>query len=443
MQMSRDTVLFGRWQLEELLGSGLAGVTWRARDLETGDTVAIKSGPRSLFHEAELLTTLDHPHVVRCRAVMYEAGAGDPVLVTDCVEGGDLSRHISEHGPYAPTAAARLGLQLVDALETLHALDVLHRDLKPHNVLVTPREDGLPLLQVCDFGISRRLKDGEVRVTEVVVTRGYSPPEQVGGGTLTAASDLYALGACLRYMATGLHPDEEGDRGAGALEPLLDGLLCADPAARPSLDAVRRALVEVVEGRGTLVPSAPPVAGWWRRVAWGVLGLGGAVLLFVLLSRGPSEPAPSEAPAARAEGPAVVVEPQPDPVQPPAVVVARVEAAPEPASATTDGPATAPPPGAPEPPPPEVRTEATAANAPESSTEPIALTVISYPQARVLVDGQYVRDTVLKGIRLDLAPGRHSVRLEVAGDHHTVTLDLAPGTPPQRICYHFQRGSEC
>ena len=49
----------------------------------------------------------------------------------------------------------------------------------------------------------------------------------------------------------------------------------------------------------------------------------------------------------------------------------------------------------------------------------------------------------LKGIRLDLAPGRHSVRLEVAGDHHTVTLDLAPGTPPQRICYHFQRGSEC
>ncbi len=433
MELSRDTVLFGRWQLEDRLGTGLSGETWRARDLETGEAVAVKSGPRSLFHEAELLTTLDHPHVVRCRAVMYEAGAGHPVLVTDCVEGGDLAQHVAERGPYAPTAAARLGLQLVDALETLHARGVLHRDLKPQNVLVTLRDQALPLLQVCDFGIARRLKDGEVRVTEVVITRGYSPPEQLAGRSLTAASDLHALGGCLRFVATGRHPDEAGG-DAGVLAPLVDRLLAQDPSARPDLSAVRAALREAAEGRLTLVPEGSPVTGAPAKVAWWALGgVAAALALGVWLAPEPSAPTgPRGTPL--------------DPADERLVIDTLAEAVPEPQ----------PPPAAVSPPPPkqQVRTAPPPASEPEPIAEapstpsvapaaPIPVTVISYPQARIVVDGTYVRDTVLKGVRLELAPGNHSVRLEIPGDQHTVGLDLAADAPPQRICWHFERQAPC
>ncbi len=440
-ELSQDKVLFGRWRLEARLGTGLSGETWRAVDLENDTRVAIKTGPRSLFHEAELLTSLDHPHILSCLGVMYEAGAGHPVLITPHVEGGDLAQHIGRRGPFGTVPAARLGLQLVDALETLHALGVLHRDLKPNNVLVTELPDSLPLLQVCDFGISRRLKDGAVRVTEVVVTRGYSPPEQITDKALTEAADIHALGGCLRFLATGRHPDQELLSTDHALEPLWSKMLAELPGARPALWQVRAALEGFSEGRVTLVPdaSSPPnrrtsrSRGGWLIALCLVAVAGAAVHTWWPTPSGQPPPLPTGPadPSAEAEVWNLLEADLTSPELPHS----------EPAPTLTPSPAVIP-----ESNPvrdPEPRTEPAVAKEPVPPIEPVAIQVYSYPQARIVVDGRYVRDTELGGATISLQGGSHVVRLETAEAHHSWTVEVTPSGGPDRLCYRFAEDQEC
>lgn len=382
-------IVLGAWRLLYIAGEGAAGVTWRASPLDGSPDVALKAvlsgGPGSrqhdnLLREAMLLRQLRHPTVVRYLGVIDMPGTAVTWLIMEWVEGGDLSDWIARHAPVGPTRARYLMLQLVDALEFLHSRDVIHRDLKPANILVRPTLEGPPRLCVADFGISRRMVDGAAPATRPAGTPGYAPPEIWGSAPLTAAADLFSMGAILWYLLTGHEavprPGDSSPRAAHLSSSLRDlvppgsedlarlaiALLAAAPADRPSLEQVREALerpspADVVSG-GTLLPkdtSPPlpphaattdilepppprglPLLGIAAVLAAMALSCGASWLIFSG-SRAPSV-AVQPAPATEAEGavsppPAAVAPPPPEPVAEPTPAPVRVPAAPAVAAA--------------------------------------------------------------------------------------------------------------
>ncbi|MFH1468852.1 MAG: serine/threonine-protein kinase, partial [Pseudomonadota bacterium] len=283
-------VLMGRYTLARRLGHGLGGETWLAQG-PSGE-VAVKvlgahedpEGRRQgdLLREATLLRGLEHPHVVGYRGIHDLAEEGLTLLITDYVPGGDLEGLVqARSAPFGVAEVARLGLQLVDAVAALHARQCLHRDLKPSNVLVGAGEGGLPLLRVADFGISRSLVDGRARSSQPLGSLGYAAPEQYQAGELTPATDRFALGGILLFLATAHHPPPlalgqqaglarallrraqgEGAEGLPELAALVEGLLAMEPDARADLDRCRAVLAALADGRppegGAPEAGAPP-----------------------------------------------------------------------------------------------------------------------------------------------------------------------------------------
>ncbi|HIB63868.1 MAG TPA: serine/threonine protein kinase [Phycisphaerales bacterium] len=178
--------LLDRYVLTAFLGTGAGGETWQAdgprgpvaiKVVRAGTDLSVGSF-QDLIREAGVLRTLRSPHIVEYLEFSDRPHEGCAFLVTALVPGGNLAKHIREHGAYETRAVARLGLQLVMALEALHGANILHRDLKPHNVLVSPRTDDDPLLQVTDFGISRRAVHGVVDTIDRKLSPAYASPEQ-------------------------------------------------------------------------------------------------------------------------------------------------------------------------------------------------------------------------------------------------------------------------
>ena len=244
-------VLGGRYRLVELLGQGGMATIYRATDAQLGREVAVKVlhpeyGRDPDFvarfkQEAQSAASLSHPNIVG----VYDFGtdAVGPYIVMELVDGEDVATLLARNGPLPPRQAARLAAEVAHALAAAHARGIVHRDVKPGNILVS--SDGR--VKVTDFGIARAWADA--RLTLPGVTLGsvhYFSPEQALGEQATEASDTYSLGIVLYELLSGRRP-WEGDSAAAvamarisAPPPLVSAIR---PNVPPALEAIdRRAL---------------------------------------------------------------------------------------------------------------------------------------------------------------------------------------------------------
>ncbi|MDT3399068.1 serine/threonine-protein kinase [Streptomyces sp. B1866] len=275
----------GRYRLVARLGHGGMGTVWRAHDEVVDREVAVKEprvpdhlGERdraTLFQrmrrEARAAARIDHPSVVTVHDVVVEDGR--PWLVMELVRGHSLGDRLAE-GTLDPREAARIGLAVLGALTAAHEAGVLHRDVKPDNVLLG-RDDRVVLT---DFGIAQ--VEGEQGLTETGAFVGspeFIAPERVLGQRPGPESDLWSLGVVLYAAVEGMSPFRRSHtpatlqavlsaepqvpaRGAGALGMLVMQLLRKDPAARPTAAEARETLEAVARPRPA--PTALPLGGY-------------------------------------------------------------------------------------------------------------------------------------------------------------------------------------
>ncbi|MET8743386.1 protein kinase [Streptomyces sp. NPDC004728] len=286
-------VIDDRFELVSRLGSGGMGMVWRAHDLALHRDVALKevrppdpalaeNDPESarllrerVLREARALARLDHPGVVTVHHIV-DGGVGTyPWIVMELVPGASLAERLAE-GTLSPVEAAGLGRGVLSALRAAHAAGILHRDVKPANVLL--RADGSPVLT--DFGIAAIRESTSLTATgSIIGSPDYMAPERIRGEEGDPSSDLWSLGMMLYVAVEGRHPlrkattlatlaavlDEEipPPAQAGPLAPVLNALLTRDTAARPGpeeLDRMLAAVSEPARGPGRAAPqdAVPP-----------------------------------------------------------------------------------------------------------------------------------------------------------------------------------------
>ncbi|MFJ5998220.1 protein kinase [Streptomyces sp. NPDC092370] len=264
----------GRYRLAESIGSGGMGRVWRAHDEVLHRSVAIKELTAALYvseseqaillartrAEARAAARINHSAVVTVHDVLEHDGR--PWIVMELVEGRSLADAVKEEGRVEPREAARIGLWVLRALRAAHTAGVLHRDIKPGNVLLA--RDRRVLLT--DFGIAQIEGDTTItRTGEVVGSVDYLAPERVRGHDPGPSSDLWALGATLYTAVEGRSPfrrttplttmqavvEEEAAelRHAGPLAPVITALLRKDPGTRPGAAEAEQMLAEAAEGR--------------------------------------------------------------------------------------------------------------------------------------------------------------------------------------------------
>jgi eukaryotic-like serine/threonine-protein kinase len=203
-------VVAGRYRLMERVGVGMSEV-WSAHDLELDRDVAVKllasDADRSRFErEAQAVARLSHPHV--CRLFDYGEAGGRPYIVLELLLGGSLDDWLREGRPLADFETARIAAELASALGYAHAEGVLHRDVKPTNVLF----DSERTVKIADFGIARVIDAPTLTEAGTLLgTATYISPEQSRGEPVTPATDVYAFGAVLYQMLTGRPPFEGTD----------------------------------------------------------------------------------------------------------------------------------------------------------------------------------------------------------------------------------------
>ncbi|MFI2909539.1 protein kinase [Streptomyces sp. PDY-4] len=270
----QGSLVAGRYRLGDSIGSGGMGRVWRAHDEVLHRSVAIKELTAALYvsdseqatllartrAEARAAARINHSAVVTVHDVLEHDGR--PWIVMELVEGRSLADAVKDEERVDPREAARIGLWVLRALRAAHTAGVLHRDVKPGNVLLG--RDGRVLLT--DFGIAQI--DGDTAITrtgEVVGSVDYLAPERVRGHDPGPASDLWALGATLYTAVEGTSPfrrtsplttmqavveEEAGEpRHAGPLAPVIGALLRKDPATRPDAARTEQMLAEAAEGR--------------------------------------------------------------------------------------------------------------------------------------------------------------------------------------------------
>ena len=271
----------GRYSLRAAVGHGGMGTVWRAADTLLRRDVAVKEVvlPPGLapsdrdamyertLREARAAAALQHPAVVQVYDVVTEAGR--PWIVMELLDARSLADMVIEDGPLAPRAVAKIGIALLGALEVAHAIGVLHRDVKPANVLIC--NDGRCVLT--DFGVARM--PTEVQLTTPGMVLGsphFISPERAMGKDFGPPSDLFSLGVTLYTAVEGRPPFDKGDpietmhavvedppappTRCGPLTGVLMGLLEKDPARRLDVTAARAILRELLAG-----PLASKAAG--------------------------------------------------------------------------------------------------------------------------------------------------------------------------------------
>ncbi|MEV4747156.1 protein kinase [Streptosporangium sp. NPDC049248] len=331
-----------RYHLLEAIGRGGMGIVWRAHDELLDREVAIKEVRyadmlgednqedfnRRTKREARAAGRLTHPNVVVVHDVVEEDGR--PWIVMQLVESRSLGKVLRQDGPLPPQRVAEIGLQVLEALRAAHAQGVLHRDVKPENVLLA--DDGRVVLT--DFGIATLEAETALTMTGIAGTPAFIPPERIKGGAAQRESDLWSLGATLYAAVEGKPPHDRGGAlptmhavlndepeppvHAGPLAPILEGLLRKDPALRMPYKEAERLLRRVAEGAGnrdrpartavmpTVMPAVSPAADTdpGARFQAGALPETGAKLDSV-----PAEPRDEMAPARDEEPPKATLEP--------------------------------------------------------------------------------------------------------------------------------------
>ena len=245
-------MIAGRYTLVREIGRGGMGAVWLGRDEVLGRDVAIKrigmqpggqaADLERAEREAKLAARLNHPHVVAVFDLVVDDDA--QWLVMEHVEGLNLAELVKRDGPLTVDQAALVIQQAAEALTQAHAAGIVHRDVKPSNILVTPTGQ----VKLTDFGIARAEADASLTQTGLVTgSPAYLAPEVASGRTATDASDVWSLGATLYHALEGRPPYEVGDNLMGAMyrivheEPprpthagWLDPLLLATMAKEPS-----------------------------------------------------------------------------------------------------------------------------------------------------------------------------------------------------------------
>ena len=286
MHPSADTgrVIAGRYRLQAPIGRGAMGVVWRARDQLLDRDVAIKevqiadtlteaeraTAFQRTLREAKTAARLNHPAVVTVYDVAEDGGR--PWIVMQLVHAQSLDQVLSTSGPLSPRRAADMARQLLSALSVAHAAGVMHRDVKPSNVLLG-RDDRAVLT---DFGIATFADDPKLTQTGMVMgSPGFTAPERIRGEDASPASDLWSLGATVYAAVEGHGPFEQ--RGgaittmsaiinedapeaptAGALGPVIAALLRREPADRPDAGEAARMITSVLPVLADRAPGSPP-----------------------------------------------------------------------------------------------------------------------------------------------------------------------------------------
>ncbi|WP_433416355.1 serine/threonine-protein kinase [Microtetraspora malaysiensis] len=310
-------LLSDRYELITMLGRGTMGTVWRAFDRTLGRDVAVKEIRQDpslgaeqrrelrerMIREGRAAARISHPSV----ATVYDAIEidGSPWIIMELVEGRSLEQVIEDEGPLPPRLVAEVGYELLDALRAAHAQGILHRDVKPSNVLIT--DTGRVVLT--DFGIAKSEGDSALTRTGMVIgSPGYTSPERARGDHAGPESDLWSLGATLYFAVEGRAAYERASVAetlsalmtesadpptqAGPLRPVLDGLLEKDHTLRLTSERAAAMLRTVADTPINASPAAtPPV----RR----------------LERERPTRAAESPAPSPRPEPPAPAPRPEP------------------------------------------------------------------------------------------------------------------------------------
>ena len=270
-----------RYRLLNPVGRGGMGMVWHAHDVLLDRDVAVKElilpfgldsagtqiAFRRVLREARSAARLSHPGIVTVHDVVEEDGR--PWIVMELVRAWSLEQAIRQNGPLPPVQAAEIGIRVLDALRHAHAHGILHRDVKPGNVLLT--QDRVVLT---DFGIAAL--EGEVSITQTGLLMGspaYIPPERLQGRPITQAADLWSFGATLYAAVEGRPPYEGPDavavlgavltqeparpERAGPLLPVIEGLLRKNPADRITAAQAAQMLEQVLAAHGSARPPRP------------------------------------------------------------------------------------------------------------------------------------------------------------------------------------------
>jgi serine/threonine protein kinase len=276
-------VLAGRYRLGAVIGRGGMGTVWKARDELLNRNVAVKEivwppqldpaerelARRRAVREAQLAARLHHPNVVAIYDIVEEDDR--PCIVMELVPFRSLRDTVAEDGPVSPAEAAQIGLSVLGALRAVHEAGVVHRDVKPANILLGP--EGRIVL--ADFGIAKAADSPALTASGMLIgSPSYIAPERARGGKAGPPSDLWALGASLYHAVEGRPPferdgvlasltavvadDLDPAPHAGALRPVIERLLDKDPDTRLDIDRAEQLLLPVISGGAPVVAATAP-----------------------------------------------------------------------------------------------------------------------------------------------------------------------------------------
>src|SRR5690349_9733887 len=272
------TRIGNRYRLDQRIGAGAMGAVWRGTDELLNRTVAVKEllaaaepptaaggdaleeSRQRLMREGRIGARLQHPHVIS----MFDVVVHDdrPWLVMEYLPSQSLAAMLTEKGPMEPRVVAEIGRQVADGLAAAHAAGVVHRDVKPGNVLIA--DDGR--VKLTDFGVSRAVDDVQLTRTGLIAgTPAFLAPEVARGQDPTSASDVFALGATLYAAVEGgppfglddnayalLHKVATGEveppKQSGELHEVMMRLLAKEPEERPTAAQARDLLAKVAAG---------------------------------------------------------------------------------------------------------------------------------------------------------------------------------------------------
>jgi serine/threonine protein kinase len=280
--MTTTRLLAGRYRLDTEIGRGSMGTVWDAYDEILRRRVAIKEvnfpagipaaeadvlADRTL-REARSIAALSHPHVITLFDILTLTSG--PVIVMELMIARSLADILAAHGPMSIRDAATIGQAVASGLVAAHGAGITHRDVKPANVLIA--DDGR--IKLTDFGIARAAGEQTLTATGMLLgSPAYISPEVASGRPATPSADAWGLGALLFAMVEGRPPFDRGKPmatlaavvsdpvpahpRAGAIGPVIDGLLTKDPGARLPMAQAESALAQVSGGAIYLPPAAP------------------------------------------------------------------------------------------------------------------------------------------------------------------------------------------
>ncbi|MGW1743637.1 serine/threonine-protein kinase [Nocardia sp. NPDC001965] len=275
-----DYLVAGRYRLQSKLGGGGMGAVWEARDRLLDREVAIKQVLSTagmdeaharrirdqIVHEGRVAAKLSHEHAIAVYDVVLEAG--EPWLVMEHLPSRSVARALSLVNALSVIEVAQIGAQVADALAAAHHVGIVHRDIKPGNILVADRGPGVGMAKLSDFGISRNVTEAADEPDGMITgTPAYLPPEVARGHQPTAASDVFSLGATLYTAIEGQPPfgmdDDTGaivERAAmaqiipparsGALTGALLHMMEPAPQRRPTMAEARDEILAAAFGPG-------------------------------------------------------------------------------------------------------------------------------------------------------------------------------------------------